>query len=225
MGKQRMHVEYPSKNTVPNVLRGEQEKLKNRTYISSSSRWSDSSAHTRSVTLSDWAHLPLWGCSFISNLAAVWVWADVGYPQLHIPTPCAVPNMCNPVVNHDRDLMVLLPHGTQSWRNSNKSSNWFQIICNSYTKEGIHVPVCQWTFSQELQEQEQAKQFFALDTDLASNYRNWKLQLRTIQHKTELRKKKWSHQTYLRDPESFGCCRSLSAWFNAIRLSPKARAT
>lgn len=129
-------------------MRGDREKLRNGTYISSSSRWSDSPAHTRSVTLSDWANLPLWGCSFRSNLSAVWVRADVGYPQLHIPVPCAVPSMCNPAVNHDRDLMVLLLHGTQSWRNSNKTSNWFQIMWNSYTKEGIHVPVYQWTFSQ-----------------------------------------------------------------------------
>lgn len=129
-------------------MRGEQDKLKDGTYISSSSRWIGSPAHTRSGTLSDWANLPLWGCSFISGLSAAWVWVDVGSSQLHIPAPWAVPSTCNPTVNHHRDLMVLLLHGTQSCRNSNKSSNRFQITWDLYTKEGIHVPLCQWTFSQ-----------------------------------------------------------------------------
>lgn len=132
-------------------MRGEQEKLKSGTYISSSSRRSNNPAHTRSGTLSDWANLPLWGCSFISDLSAAWVWADVGYPQLHIPAPCTGPTQAHATptrVNHNRDLMVLLLHGTQSWRNSNKSSNRFQIMWNSCTKEGIHAPVCQWTLSQ-----------------------------------------------------------------------------
>lgn len=207
-------------------MRDEQEKMKNRTYKSSSSRWSDSPAHTRCVTLSDWANPFLWGCSFISNLSAVWVWAAVGYPQLHIPAPCAVPSVCNPTVNHDTDLMVLLLHGTQSWRNSNKSSNWFQIMWNSHTKEGIHVPVYQWTFSQgfnknrsrpsnslhQTQIWQATADIGSFNSELSSKKWGWE-------------RKKWPHQTYLRDPESFGCCRSLSAWFNAIRLSPKARAT
>lgn len=129
-------------------MRSEKGKPKNGTYISSSSRWSDSPAHTRSITLSDWANLPLWGCSFLRNLSAVWVWANVVYPQLHIPALCAVPSMCKPTVNHNRDLMVLLLHGTQSWKNSNKSRNSVRIVWKLYTKERIHVPVCQWTYSQ-----------------------------------------------------------------------------
>lgn len=95
----------------------------------------------------NWANLTVWGHSFIRELfSSTLVWADV-YPQVLIPAPCAVPAPARAAPQWIRTETRWSCH---CWRltNSNKSSDRLWITWNSYTKEGTHVPACQWTFSQ-----------------------------------------------------------------------------